>query len=80
MEVNQHLVLDRPYQGDGIRIVFVVFSLYMIARLTLAARRKRKASEPVNARAVTAGCLVFLAVPQSEYFNYGRTTNTAMCQ
>jgi len=60
MEGNQHVVLDLPYQGDGIWIVFVVFSLFLFLRQLLAARRKRNAGQPVNVRALIAGCLISL--------------------
>lgn len=58
MEVNQHVILDSPYQGDGIWIVFVVFSLFLLFFPLLAARRRRNAGQPVDVRELIAGCLI----------------------
>jgi hypothetical protein len=60
MEVNRHVILDRPYQGDGIWVFFVLFSIFVVVRILLGARRKRNAGQSVDVRTVIVACLFFL--------------------
>ena len=41
------------------RVFFVVFSIFLIARVLLGARGKRKAGGPVDVRVVNTGCLFY---------------------
>jgi hypothetical protein len=60
MEVSRHALLDRPYQGNGIWIFVGIFSIFLLFRVLLGARQKRKSGQPVDVRTVIAICLFFV--------------------
>ena len=59
MESAGHVVLDLPYQGDGVWASLAILSILVIFGSLLSARRRRNAGEPVDFRAVLARCTVF---------------------
>ncbi len=68
-EVNRHVILDVPYQGNGWWAIVGFFSIILLFRVLLGFRRKRNAGQPVNVRTVIAACIVFLGFCAVAIFN-----------
>jgi hypothetical protein len=60
MEVSRHVLLDRPYQGNGTWIFVAVFCIFVLFRVLQGAREKRNAGRPVDVRTIIAWCLFSL--------------------
>ena len=60
MDVNRHVILDRPYQGNGWWIFLGLFSLFLLFRALRGFRQKRDAGRPADARTAIAAVIVFL--------------------